>query len=285
MEPPTQRIRVGEHHLAYDIRGSGNRTAVLIPGLLMPRRMHARLAESLAARGVRVISMEPLGFGESDRPSGYWHYSMPIYARQVIALLDALELESTVLLGTSAGANITLATAALAPQRLRGIIVESPVLERAMPVCAALAAPGLALGTWGAPLTRAAGRVAERIPHERNGIPDLLLSWIAQDPRRSADVLQGIIFGGPMVPRDIRRTLTTRALVIGHRFDPVHPIADDRALAAELRGRFLRARSIAELRTTPARLTPAIAGFIADCWTEPAGELLPAVRAPHPVTA
>ncbi|MFI9503984.1 alpha/beta fold hydrolase [Nocardia sp. NPDC052566] len=268
MEPPALYAAVGHHRIAYDVRGNGDRTAVLIPGLLMPRRMHARLADALADSGFRVIAMEPLGFGESDRPAGDRHYSMPIYARQVVALLDELELDRTVLFGTSAGANIALATATYAPERLCGMVVESPVLERAMPTCAALAGPWLALATYGAPAARAISVAAQRIPRTRGSIPDLLLSWIGQDQRRSAEAVRGIVLGGVLVPRDVRRAIDTKALVIGHRFDPVHPIADDRALAAELvDGRFLRARSITELRRNPPRLAPAIAEFLAECWT------------------
>lgn len=286
MAPPTQHLRIGESRLAYDIRGDGERSVVLIPGLFMPRRMHSRLADALAGRGMRVISMEPLGFGESDRPAGYWHYSMPIYARQVIALLDELGLAQSTLLGTSAGANIALATAVFAPERLRGLAVESPVLEQALPFCAAVTAPGLALGTRGAPVVRALGRVAERIPRERAGIPDLVLSWLAQDPRRSAEALQGIIFGGVLVPRDQRRAIEVPVLAVGHRFDPVHPLACVRSLAAEVRhGRLLRSRSILELRRAPERLTPAIARFLADCWIDPAAAPASRIPASRSVTA
>ncbi|GAB0105457.1 alpha/beta fold hydrolase [Nocardia sp. JMUB6875] len=271
MEPPTRSLRVGTDRITYDERGQGDRAVVLVPGLFMPRRMHQRLADALAANGLRVVSMEPLGFGEADRPAGYWHYTMAAYARQVIALLDELGLERTVLLGTSAGANIALATAVRAPERVRGLVIESPVLEHAMPTCAALAVPGLLLGTYGAPIARGAGALARRVPRTRGSIPDLVLSWLAHDPRRSAEALQGIISGGVLVPRDERRTISARTLVIGHRFDPVHPIADDRGLAADVRrGRFVPARSILELRRAPERLVPAITGFIADCWDDPA---------------
>ncbi|MEC3919369.1 alpha/beta fold hydrolase [Nocardia sp. CDC160] len=282
MEPPTRSLRVGAANITYDERGQGDRSVVLLPGLFMPRRMHERLADALAAKGLRVVSMEPLGFGEADRPEGYWHYTMAAYARQVIALLDALGLEQTVLLGTSAGANIALATAVRAPERIRGLVIESPVLEHAMPTCAACAVPGLLLGTYGAPLARGVAALAKRVPRTRGSIPDLLLTWVSYDPRRSAEALQGIISGGVLVPRDERRAIAARTLVIGHRFDPVHPRADDRGLAADVRrGRYLPARSIVELRRAPERLAPAIAGFIADCWGDPAAYPPAAIAASH----
>ncbi|WP_051180037.1 alpha/beta fold hydrolase [Nocardia concava] len=274
MEPPCRSFDFEGHRLAYDIRGSGAHSIVLVPGLLMPRRMHERLADALHRNGFRVVTLEPLGWGESDKPRGYQHYSMGGYARQVIALLDELGIARTVLFGTSAGANIALATAALAPDRLCGMITESPVLERAVPACAAVGFPALLLGRYGAPLVDVLGRGADRIPRRRGGLPDLGLSWIAQDSRVSADVVQGIVYGGLRVPRAERTAIATRTLVIGHRFDPIHPIADDRALVRELRDtRFLRSSSIVELRRDPRRLLGEITDFARACWSADPAEV------------
>src|SRR3954449_12706705 len=124
-------IRTGEFthegfRLVYSDYGSGARPFVLVPGLLLPRSMHDPLARTLAERGNRVITLDPLGHGESDRPADMWRYSMQLYGRQVAALLDHLELDEAVVGGTSLGANITLETAVIAPERLRGLVVEMP---------------------------------------------------------------------------------------------------------------------------------------------------------------
>src|SRR5262249_42740606 len=104
---------------SYELHGEGSRALVLLPGLLFPSRMDDPLAEALSARGNRVITFDLLGHGSSDRPRDMWRYSMPIFAREVLALLDHLELDEAVVGGTSLGANVTLELAALAPERLR----------------------------------------------------------------------------------------------------------------------------------------------------------------------
>lgn len=263
--PRTRWFTADGHRLAYDVRGQGDHTVVLIPGLLMSRRMQWPLADELAKAGLCVVTVDPLGSGESDRPTDYFSYSMPIFARHVVALLDGLGVDQAVVGGTSAGANITLATAAAAPERLHGIIVESPVLDRAMVACALASAPALLGWTYGRPLARALARGAGAVPRGRGLVRGLMLDWLAQDPAPNAAVLQGIIYGGAKLSRDVRQSIHTPALVIGHRFDPVHPIEDDLGLVEEVaNGRFLPARSILELRQRPQRLAPAIADFVAE---------------------
>src|SRR5438093_1432112 len=88
------------YRLAYSEYGSGPRPLVLLPGLLLPRKMHAPLAEALAEKGNRVICLDLLGHGESDRPRDMWRYSMPIFGEQVVGLLDHLELDEAVVGGT-----------------------------------------------------------------------------------------------------------------------------------------------------------------------------------------
>src|SRR5205085_4987202 len=123
---PLVSVSTGElvhdgHRLVYDDYGSGPRPFVLLPGLLLPRSMHRPLAQALAERGNRVITLDFLGHGESDRPRDMWRYSMPLLGAQTVALMDHLELDEAVVGGTSLGANVTLEAAALAPKRMRGL--------------------------------------------------------------------------------------------------------------------------------------------------------------------
>src|SRR2546429_6105507 len=124
------------HRLVYYEYGSGSKPFLLLPGLLLPQTMHRPLAQSLAERGNRVITLDFLGHGESDRPRDMWRYSMPLLGAQTVALMDHLELDEAVVGGTSLGANVTLEAAALAPERLRRAVVEMPVLGNALPACA-----------------------------------------------------------------------------------------------------------------------------------------------------
>ena len=270
-------VRTGEfvhdgHRLVYDEYGSGPRPLLLLPGLLLPRLMHRPLAQALAERGNRVIALDLLGHGESDQPRDMWRYSMPQFGAQALALLDHLELERAVVGGTSLGANVTLETAALAPDRMQGIVVEMPVLDNALLACALVFTPLMVAVTVGAPAARLFSGVMRRVPRGLAHLTDVGLEWASRDPGPSAAVLQGLFFGRAAPPRSERAALETRALVIGHGRDPIHPFSDSDMLVRELRnGRLIEANSILELRLAPARLTGEIARFLDECWRHPAG--------------
>jgi pimeloyl-ACP methyl ester carboxylesterase len=243
-----------------------------MPGLLLSQKMQTPLARHLARRGNRVVTFDPLGHGDSDRPRDMWRYSMTAFAKQALALLDHLELDEAIVGGTSLGANITLEVASRAPDRLRGMIIEMPVLDNAIPACAAAFTPLLFALTFGAPVMRFLARGARMVPRDR--VPFLVelgLDAISQDPEPGGAVLQGIIFGRTAPSREERRTFQAPALVIGHPRDPIHPFSDADMLAAELpNARLIDANSIIELRTHPARLEARIDDFIDDCWSEEA---------------
>jgi pimeloyl-ACP methyl ester carboxylesterase len=260
-------FRHGGHRLAYTVYGEGPRPVVLLPGLLFSQRMHVPLATELAERGNRVITLDVLGHGKSDRPNDMREYSMVQFAEQTVALLDHLELEDAVVGGTSLGANITLEVAAQAPERLRGMVVEMPVLDNALLGCAIAFTPLMCALTFGEPVMKGVSWLTRRVPTGRVWGADVLLDTVRQQPGPSAAVLQGLFFGRVAPHRDIRRTIAAPALVIGHDRDPVHPFSDSDALVAELPdARLLRADSLLELRLTPERLTTAIAAFLDECW-------------------
>jgi pimeloyl-ACP methyl ester carboxylesterase len=230
--------------------------------------MHEPLARALAARGHRVVTIDLLGHGRSDRPEQPSRYSTPLFAGQVVALLDHLAVDEAVVLGTSLGANVALEVCHLAPERVRGMVIEMPVLDQALLGCLVAFGPlmiGLAIG---GPLARLGSRVARAIP--RRGLPfyaDVALDTVRQEPGPSGAVLQGLFFGRTAPPPDERRAMLAPTLVIGHRRDPIHPLTDAGMLADELpNGRLLRANSFVELRLTPDRLTGEIADFLDACW-------------------
>lgn len=259
------------HRLVYHEYGAGPRPFLLLPGLLLPQTMHRPLAQALAERGNRVITLDLLGHGESDRPRDMWRYSMPGFGQQAIALLDHLEIDEAVVGGTSLGANVTLEAAVAAPERTRGLVVEMPVLDNALLGCALAFTPLLVSLTFGAPVTRLIARAAGRVPRGLSHLTDTGLDWISQEPEPSSALLQGLFFGRVAPPRSERSRIETRALVIGHGRDPVHPFSDSDALVRELRnGRLIEANSILELRLAPGRLTGEIARFLDECWRRPA---------------
>jgi pimeloyl-ACP methyl ester carboxylesterase len=257
-----------DRRLAYRVYGEGPRVTVLLHGLLLSQRMHVPLARALAERGNRVVTLDLLGHGQSDRPPDMWRYSMGFFADEVIGLLDHLGVDEAVVGGTSLGANTTLEVAALAPERLRGMVVEMPVLDNALVACALAFTPLLVGVTFGEPVMRAVAAGARLVPNEALPfLADILVEVGQRDPRVSAAVLQGLFFGRTAPPREQRRSFGMPALVIGHRRDPIHPFSDSGALVDELpAGRLLEADSIVELRIAPKRLTDEIAAFVDACW-------------------
>lgn len=258
------------HRIAYRERGSGSRTVVLIHGLLFSQKLVAPLARELASRGYHVVTVDLLGHGESDRPVEMWKYSMTAFGEQVIGLLDHLGVEQAVVGGMSLGANTALEAAAFAPDRVRGLIVEMPVLDNALIGCALAFTPLMVALTFGEPVMRGISALTKRIPTARGPqFADVMLDWVRQDPRPSAAVMQGLFFARVAPPRKVRRTLTQPALVIGHRRDPIHPFSDSGALVDEMsNARLVEAASILELRIAPARLTEEIAGFLAEAFAD-----------------
>jgi pimeloyl-ACP methyl ester carboxylesterase len=266
----------GRGRTARSSRAS-QRPLILVHGLLLSQEMHRRLAEDLAARGNRVITVDLLGHGQSDRPRDMWRYSMRFFGDQIVALLDHLQIDEAVVMGTSLGANTALNIALTAPERLRGMVIEMPVLDNALMWSALAFTPLLAALTFGESAMKLVGRATRAVP--RRLLPhygNVMLDLVRQEPGPSGAVLQGLFFGRIAPHRNDRRTFDTPTLVLGHRRDPVHPFSDAGMLAEELpNGRLIEANSLMELRMQPERLTNEIAGFLDEVW----GSARPARRA------
>jgi len=250
---------------------AGSRPIILVHGLLLSQEMHRPLAEDLAARGNRVITVDLLGHGRSDRPRDMWRYSMRFFGDQVVALMDHLDIDEAVVMGTSLGANTALNVALTHPERLRGMVIEMPVLDNALMWSALAFTPLLVALTFGESAMKLLGRSARAVP--RRLLPhygNVMLDLVRQEPGPSGAVLQGLFFGRIAPHRNDRRLFQTPALVMGHRRDPVHPFSDAGMLAEELpNGRLIVANSLVELRTQPERLTGEIASFLDEVWAQP----------------
>ena len=244
------------------------RPLILVHGVLLSQEMNRPLAKDLAARGNRVITIDLLGHGQSDRPRDMWRYSMAIFAAQVLALMDHLQIEEAVVMGTSLGANAALEIASAAPERLRGMVIEMPVLDNALLWSALFFTPQLVAFTFGEPVMKLIARGARAVP--RRLLPhfgNVTLDLIRQEPGPSGAILQGLFFGRIAPHRSERRTFHTPTLVLGHRRDPIHPFSDAGMLADELpNGRLLEADSLVELRLHPDRLTGELAAFLDEVW-------------------
>jgi pimeloyl-ACP methyl ester carboxylesterase len=247
---------------------ASSRPVILIHGLLLSQRMHWPLAEALAAHGNHVITVDLLGHGESDRPRDMTRYSMQFFGEQVVALMDHLEFEQAVVMGTSLGANTALEVALANPERLRGMVIEMPVLDNALLWSALAFTPLLVALTFGERGMGVLARGARALP--RGLLPfyaNVMLDVFRQDPGPGGAVLQGLFFGRVAPHHNDRLKFNTPALVMGHRRDPVHPFSDAGQLVEEMpNARLIEADSLIELRMSPERLTGEIASFLDEVW-------------------
>jgi pimeloyl-ACP methyl ester carboxylesterase len=113
--------------LAYSDEGEGL-PLLCLAGLT---RTMADFDYMLPLPGVRVIRMDYRGRGASEF-TGAASYSVPIEARDAVALLDHLGVARAAVLGTSRGGLIGMLMAALAKDRMLGLCLNDvgPVIER-----------------------------------------------------------------------------------------------------------------------------------------------------------
>ncbi|HNM97919.1 MAG TPA: alpha/beta fold hydrolase [Marmoricola sp.] len=265
--------RVGQffidgQRLEFTEYGGGPRHVVLLHGQLLPRRMHHHLARTLAEAGNHVISLDLLGHGRSDRPADPAAYSMTAFAEQVLGLLDHLGIDDAVIGGTSLGANVSLEIAVSAPDRVRGLIIEMPVLENALHAGIVAFVPLMFAARY-LPFTVKTVRALTR-PIPRGLVPfwaGVVLDTMDQRPEPMAAMLHGVIFGRVAPPTKARRQITKPALVVGHHRDWVHPMADAEMVARELpQARFVSASTLLEWRLNPERLDAEAIGFVDEVW-------------------
>ncbi|WP_243060978.1 alpha/beta fold hydrolase [Nocardioides sp. SR21] len=261
----------GRDRLEFTEYGAGDAWVVLVPGELMPRRVQQPLARALAGAGLHVLSLDLLGHGRSDRPEDPQAYSVTAFAEQVVALLDHVGAAQAVVGGTSLGANVALETAAIAPERVRGLILEAPILDNGVEAGVVAFGP-LLLAARFLPLTVTAVRRLTR-PVPRGIVPfwaGVGLDALDQRPASVAALLHGLFFGRAAPSARERRRITVPALVVGHPFDPLHSMADAVMVADELpKATLVRARSVLEWRFSPDRLDRAAVDLATRCWKTP----------------
>lgn len=268
LPPPESFVHAGRR-IAYRVVGHGSQVVLLTHGLLMDTLMFSNLAPVLAAQGHRVVLADMLGHGESDQPHQMSVYSMPQFGKDVIALLDHLNVEQAVVGGTSLGANVTLEAAVAAPDRVRAMVIEMPVLEHGITAAAAAFVPLAFLLRINQRGMRGVAGLARRIPRSWLYL-DILIDFIRRDPAASLAVLDGITFGRIAPPKEERCTLRQPALIIGHGADPIHPFTDADMLTSELpNARLVEARSILEWRLAPKRLDRKLLDFLNEIWASP----------------
>ncbi len=252
------------HRLVYDLYGlSASPLVVYLHGLLLDAELNRGIAQALAEQGYRVALLDLLGHGRSDKPTHASTYRIDSYADQVIGLLDHLGVDKAVLGGISLGANVSLFATAHNPERVRALVLEMPVLERAVPAAAAVFVPMLLAAHYGRRVLNVTSALVGRVHRTKFGPLNSVLNALSYPPDATSAVLHGVLVGPVAPTQEQRRAIKVPALVLAHRYDVVHPFDDAVGLVARMpNATLIRARSPLELRLEPRRLTREIVDFL-----------------------
>ncbi len=255
------------HELVYDTYGSGDRLVVYLHGLLLDAELNRGIAGALAERGNRVVLLDLLGHGRSDKPTHASSYRIDSYATQVFGLLDHLGADDAVLGGLSLGANVSLFAATMQPERVRALVLEMPVLEWAVPAAAMAFVPIVLAAHYGRPVLRVVSDVIRSVPRSPFGPLNSFLGAASLTPEVLAAIMHGVLVGPVAPTQEERSRIEVPTLILAHANDLIHPFNDAQNLARQLpNAELVRARSPLELRLRPYRLTDHIATFLRSVW-------------------
>src|SRR6185437_12848560 len=149
--------------------------------------------------------------------------------------------------------------AAQHPERVQALVLEMPVLERAVPAAAMAFVPLLLAVHYGRGVVNVASRLVCLVPRTKFGPLNSVLNAFSSPADATSAVLHGILVG-PVAPTlEQRRAITIATLVLAHRNDLIHPFDDAVRLVGRMpNASLVRARSPVELRLRPKRLTKEI---------------------------
>ena len=113
--------------LFYEVYGEGEETVFLLPTWSLVHSRHWKMQIPYFARHFRVLTMDGLGNGRSDRCRDPRRYGAAEFARDCLAVMDATDTERAVMASLSRGAQYQLELARLAPERVAGAAFIGPM--------------------------------------------------------------------------------------------------------------------------------------------------------------
>jgi len=123
--PPLKQIRAGELNIGYAELGPAHGPAVLLlHGWPFDIHSYVDVAPLLAAKGYRVIVPYLRGYGTTTflSPGTFRNAQQAVFARDIIALMDALHIHKALLAGFDWGARTADIIAALWPHRCKALV-------------------------------------------------------------------------------------------------------------------------------------------------------------------
>ncbi len=274
--------------LFYEVYGAGEETIFLIPTWSLVHSRHWKMQIAYFSRHFRVLTMDGLGNGRSDRCRDPRRYGAAEFARDCLAVMDGSETERAVMVSLSRGAQYLLDLARLAPERVAGAVFIGPLFPYTPSHWSLLLDPRVAsqfLQPY--PFYRWWGRM--NAIHWRKDYPDFADWFISRcfpEPHSTKAIEDGVEWAldtdpetliatiGGKVHRD-RRTLRELAqnlhcpvLVIQGDRDKITPPRDGRALARLSGGRLEAVRRAGHLphARKPVQVNLALRDFSEDAF-------------------
>lgn len=117
-------VRAGGHALAYHEAGPPDGpVVVLLHGLASDADTWDKAIGPLAGHGLRVLAVDLIGHGESDKPAG--DYLLTDFADSLARFLDALGVPAATLCGHSFGGAIAMFFGTRHPDRVQRVVLVS----------------------------------------------------------------------------------------------------------------------------------------------------------------
>jgi pimeloyl-ACP methyl ester carboxylesterase/predicted glycosyltransferase len=117
--------------LFYEVYGAGEPTVMLLPTWSIIHSRFWKAQIPYLARHFRVVTFDGRGTGRSDRPVGAEAYSTTVFAQDTLAVMDATNTPSAVLVACSCGALWGTIVAAEHPDRVEAIAYIGPSVNLA----------------------------------------------------------------------------------------------------------------------------------------------------------
>ncbi|MEJ7891313.1 MAG: alpha/beta hydrolase [Solirubrobacteraceae bacterium] len=159
--------------LFYEVYGDGDETIFFLPTWSIVHSRNWKMQTAYFARHFRVLTMDGLGNGKSDRCRDPERYAPAAFADDCVAVMDATGTERALLVGLSRGAQWLLEMASRHPDRVTGAAILGPMFPYTPSHWTLLANPKLAQGFFTRlPAYRGWGRMNAN--HWRENYPEFV---------------------------------------------------------------------------------------------------------------
>jgi pimeloyl-ACP methyl ester carboxylesterase/predicted glycosyltransferase len=238
--------------LFYEIYGEGDETIFLLPTWSLVHSRHWKMQIPYFARHFRVLTMDGLGNGHSDRCRDPQRYGAEEFALDCLAVMDATGTERAVMVSLSRGAQYQLELARLAPERVAGAAFIGPMFPYTPSHLSILLRTSPRVQRWLGSVDpvwwgnmnpihwrRDYPQFAEWFisrcfsePHSTKGIEDGVAWALDTDPETLAATATGHIHRDRRTLRSLAGDLDAPVLVVQGDRDKITPPRDGRALAS-----------------------------------------------------